>query len=97
MILQEVRLTHPSKRLGLGSSDYFHRDKAMALEYFSLPMKSLQKLGDEHGITRERVRQVCNKVLRRSGISKVNGDATYDLRSLRGDEKVIEAINSLSL
>lgn len=78
------------------TANYFERDKGIALRYFSLPYKSLQQLGDQHGISRERVRQVCNVVLRKSGVPKGDNQMTYDLPRLRGDEEVISAIRSLT-
>ncbi len=77
--------------------EYFTRDKEIALRYLSSPHKSLQKLGDEHGISRERVRQICNVMCRKAGVPKPDGKRTYDLPRLKGDKASLHAISSLSL
>jgi hypothetical protein len=57
--------------------------------------ETLQSQADSNGITRERVRQVVNRMLRMAGMPKSAGDKTYKLRNLKGDPEAIASIRSL--
>ena len=67
----------------------------MTLAFLKNDEETLQSQADSNGITRERVRQVVNRLLRMSGMPKPEGGKTYSLRKLKGDPEAIASIRSL--
>jgi hypothetical protein len=74
---------------------HFQRDLSMAIAFLKNDEETLQSQADSNGITRERVRQVVNRMLRMAGMPKSAGDKTYKLRKLKGDPEAIASIRSL--
>ena len=67
----------------------------MTMAFLRDDEETLQSQADSHGITRERVRQVVNRMLKMSGMPKSAGDKTYKLRKLKGDPQAIRLIQTL--
>lgn len=98
--IAEWRLKRPIPYTGKNFK-YFERDKHISLEVLS--GKTLESQAQNHGITRERVRQIVNRFLGmvnapRSDRPRIESWmlSSFDIKAMRKEPKFSEAIRSLT-